>query len=84
MEPIRRVTPSPAQLKAAVARIKEVRRDTSPVEVPFPAHEGLVCENCGFVSHSVRGSVCCGKCGSRSTLWLSQLIHITGAARKDA
>lgn len=78
------VTPTPAELKAAVARIKEVRRDHPPIEIPFPAHEALICEDCGHVSHSRHGEVTCGKCSSKATLWLSQLIHITGKARRSA
>lgn len=76
MQPTRTLPP-------ALARIKEVRRDRSPIEIAFPAHEGLICEDCGFASRS-DGTMACGKCGSKSTVWLSQLVHITGKARRSA
>jgi len=77
-------TPTPAQMRTAIERIREVRRESTPIEIPFPAHEALICEDCGHVSHSRNGDVTCGKCSSKATLWLSQLIHITGKARRTA
>lgn len=68
----------------ALARIKDVRRDASPLTIAIPAYRALICEDCGFVSESQHGSMACGKCSSKATLWLSQLIHVTGQARRSA
>ena len=67
---------------AALDRIREVRKDPSRIEIAIPAFEAVLCENCGFISRSQHGDVSCGKCGSKATVWISQLVQLTGGRRR--